>query len=65
MNTQEIKQSVDNGIPVYWANQGYVVIKDSIGQYLIHCTMNDSYIGLTHADGETLNGKESQFFTKQ
>lgn len=62
MTVQEIKSAVDRGEKVYWANRGYEVIKDRIGQYLIHCTMNDYYTGLTHADDITLNGDENEFF---
>lgn len=34
----------------------------SFGQYLIHSKCNNHYIGLTWRDGETLNGKEEEFF---
>ena len=62
MKVHEIRAAVDRGEKVYWASMGYEVIKDQIGQYLIHCTMNDHYIGLTHIDDITLNGDESEFF---
>jgi hypothetical protein len=62
MNLQEIKGAVEAGKTVHWASKGYRVIKDSIGQWLIHCTMNDTYIGLTWRDNVTMNGEESQFF---
>ena len=62
MTVQEIKSAVDRGEKVYWSNCGYEVIKDDIGQYLIHCTMNDYYCGLTWADDVTLNGDENEFF---
>lgn len=62
MTVEEIKTAVDSGKRVYWANKAYEVIKDEIGQYLIHCTINDHYIGLTWRDGVTLNGKEEEFF---
>lgn len=62
MTVHEIKSAVDQGKIVHWSNRGYVVIKDSIGQYLIHCTMNDHYIGLTWMDDVTLNGAEEEFF---
>ena len=62
MTLEEIKAAVEAGHIVHWANKAYRVIKDNIGQWLIHCTINDSYIGLTHADGVTLNGREDQFF---
>jgi hypothetical protein len=61
-NAQEIKQAIDEGKKVYWSNLNYEVIKDSIGQYLIHSKFNDHYIGLTHRDGTTLNGKPEEFF---
>lgn len=63
MNIQEIKQAIAEGKKVYWSNLAYEVILDSKGQYLIksgsHC------IGLTWADGITLNGKEEDFFIHQ
>ena len=62
MNLEEIKAAVEAGHTVHWATESYRVVKDNIGQWLIHCTINDSYIGLTHADGVTLNGREDQFF---
>lgn len=63
-STQEIKDAVDAGKPVCWANDSYEVIKDNIDQYLIHCIWNDDYIGLTWRDGETLNGKLEEFYIK-
>jgi len=63
MNLEQIKDAIARGRTVHWANRGYEVIRDSVPQYLIHCTMNDSYIGLTHMDGETMNGEEKQFFS--
>lgn len=62
MNLEQIKTAIANGQKVHWANTGYEVIKDSIGQYLIRCTMNGHCIGLTWRDGVTLNGKPAQFF---
>jgi len=62
MTTEQIKQAVDQGKRVHWENPGYLVIKDSIGQYLIKCLHSNHCIGLTHQDGETLNGREDQFF---
>jgi hypothetical protein len=61
-STQEIKNAVSNGENVYWSKKNYKVIKDSIGQYLIWSQFNDHYIGLTHRDGKTLNGKLDEFF---
>jgi len=62
MNLEQIKTALATGQRVYWVHNGYEVIRDSLGHYLIqyedgHC------IGLTHRDGVTLNGKEREFFT--
>lgn len=62
MNIAEIKQAVDAGLTVHWANRGYRVIKDSIGQYLIKFDPNGHCIGLTNRAGDTLNGQEHEFF---
>ena len=62
MNLQEIKQAIADGRKVYWSNPSYEVIKDNLGQYLIYRKANEYCIGLTHRDGVTLNGKESEFF---
>jgi hypothetical protein len=62
MTLDEIKSTVDAGHKVYWVHNGYEVIKDNLGQYLIRYETGDC-IGLTHQDGITLNGKEKEFFT--
>ena len=62
MNAQEIKQLVDEGKTVCWSNQGYVVTKDSLGQYFIKFIPNGHVIGLTWLDGVTLNGAPEDFF---
>ena len=62
MNLEQIKQAIARGDKVNWSNNAYEVIVDSVGQYLIHCHLNDSYIGLTWRDGVTMNGKEDDFF---
>lgn len=64
MTTQEIKNAVDSGKKVFWKSNAYIVVKDSKGEYLIKCTINNSCIGLTWADNVTLNGKESDFFSE-
>lgn len=60
MTLKEIKQAVDEGKVVHWSNDGYTVIKDKKGQYLIK--FQDHYYGLTHHDNRTLNGREDQFY---
>ena len=62
MRLDEIMYTLEIGGKVYWHNDNYEVIKDSIGQYLIHSRFNDYYIGLTHSDGKTMNGKEEDFY---
>lgn len=62
MNLQEIKSAVDDGKSVKWANAAYDVVRDSHGQYLVVCNLNQYTIGLTWLDGETLNGKPEQFY---
>ena len=46
MTIREIKQAINNGQAVHVNDGSYEVIKDSVGQFLIHCFMNDNYIGL-------------------
>lgn len=61
MSLEEIKTAVESGKGVYWSNNGYRVIKDNIGQWLIeHC--DGHCIGLTHRDGKTMNGNPEDFF---
>ncbi|MCD1628201.1 hypothetical protein K7H22_19635 [Seohaeicola saemankumensis] len=62
MTLDEIKAAVDAGQTVHWANTGYVVHKDRLGQYLITYLPNGSCIGLTDRSGHRLNGKETEFF---
>ena len=62
MTLDDIKAAVDAGQTVHWANTGYVVYKDRLGQYLISFLPNGSCIGLTDREGHRLNGKEAEFF---
>jgi hypothetical protein len=62
MTLEQIKGAIALGLSVKWANDGYDVIQDSIGQYLIKCRHNGHCIGLTHSNGVTLNGDEAQFY---
>ena len=64
MNATQIRDAIDAGKKVFWSNKGYPVIKDSKGQYLIKCTFSKMCLGLTWADGETLNGKADDFFVE-
>lgn len=65
MTLTEIKTAIAAGKKVYCATFGYEVILDSIGQYLIIYRPNGYCIGLTHQDGITLNGQESDFFMEE
>uniref|UniRef100_UPI004047DB07 hypothetical protein n=1 Tax=Yoonia sp. TaxID=2212373 RepID=UPI004047DB07 len=62
MNINDIKTAVDAGKTVHWANTGYVVRKDRLGQYLIVYLHDGSAIGLTNRAGTQLNGAEGEFF---
>ena len=62
MNITEIKAAIDAGKSVHWSNEGYVVRKDTLGQYLIVFKANGSAIGLTDRSGGRLNGQEEAFF---
>lgn len=59
---EDIKAAVNRGETVRCNGGGYRVIKDSIGQYLIHFPPNDNYIGLHGMAGtkyaEQLNGRD-------
>jgi len=62
MTLPEIKAAVDAGKTVHWANRGYLVHKDALGQYLITFVPNGSTIGLTNRSGKKLNGDEVEFY---
>lgn len=61
MNLEQIKQAVRDGKTVCEGNPSYQVrlhhFKSGEEQWLIHFIHSDYCIGLTHADGVTLNGK--------
>ena len=62
MTLQEIKDAVEAGKTVCYVNDGSIVIKDKLGQWLIVCIGNSYTIGLTWRDGVTMNGKEKDFY---
>jgi len=62
MTLEEIRAAIDAGQTVHWANTGYVVHKDRLGQYLITYVPNGSCIGLTDRGGQRLNGEQAEFF---
>ena len=62
MTLEEIKAAIDANQTVNWANTGYRVHKDSLGQYLITFEPNGNTIGLTDRSGLRLNGDEAELF---
>lgn len=65
MNVDEIKKAVNEGKTVCWSHDGYQVIKDDIGDYLIIYLDNGYCNGLTYQDNITLNGDEEEFYIKK
>lgn len=65
MTLEEIRAAVDAGNRVHWVNNGYLVTRDGLGQYLITFTRNGSAIGLTSRDGTRLNGEPGDFFIEE
>ena len=62
MRLAEILRAVDKGLPVHWQNPGYVVERPmNRGDCVIRSLSTGNFIGLTWADGRTLNGKEEEF----
>lgn len=59
---EEIKAAVDAGSTVHWKSSLYRVVNNGKGDYFIQCTTNGHCIGLTWADGTTLNGKPEEFY---
>jgi hypothetical protein len=63
MKAAEIKRALDEGFQVFWIDHSYEVIKGNrSGDYFIRSAVTSHCIGLTHSDGATLNGQESDFF---
>lgn len=57
---RDIMDAVDRGEAVYWSSLRYPVHKDQLGQYFIG--EGSAMIGLTWADGVTLNARPEDFF---
>jgi hypothetical protein len=62
MDLNEIKQSVNQGLMVYWGDTGYQVIVDSLGQYFIKCQFNGRVSELI--DSQFSEYKQTDFFIK-
>jgi hypothetical protein len=63
MTLAEILRAVDEGLPVHWQTPSYVIERLQAGRgCVIRCLATGHCIGLTWADGKTLNGREDEFF---
>lgn len=63
MTLAEILRAVDEGLPVHWQTTGYVIERPTGGGGCVIRSLSTGHcIGLTWADGVTLNGKEEDFF---
>ena len=62
MKLQEIKDAVNNGKTVHWANEGYKVKRWQGDHWVVVCTHNDHAVGLTRVDGITMTHNEAEFF---
>ena len=63
MKLSEIRRAVDEGLKVHWQNREYQVVRSSVDpSYLIRSKATGHCIGLTWADGVTLNGNDEEFF---
>ena len=63
MTLAEILRAVDEGMPVHWQSPGYLVERPARGGLCVIRSLSTGHcIGLTWADGTTLNGKEEEFF---
>lgn len=68
MKLTEIKEAVDQGLPVKWASGIYDVCKSESEEYLIVCQANGNTIGLHGLEGTKyehhLNGEPSEFYIR-
>ena len=67
MNLNQIKDAVALGLRVHWMNENYIVKSETNRtypetRYYILCVSNSNIINLTHIDGVTMNGAESDFY---
>ena len=52
MKAKNIRKQVELGNTVHWKNSNYQVIKDNIGQWLLHSKCNDWYFGIFDKNGQ-------------
>ena len=60
MNLEQIKKALEKGLKVYWENDGYEVLKDKLGRYLVVFRHNGYTVGLTDLNGN-LQGNPNKF----
>tara|TARA_Y100001938_G_C8075872_1_gene426040 strand:- start:1096 stop:1293 length:198 start_codon:yes stop_codon:yes gene_type:complete len=63
MNLEQIKKALEKGLKVYWGNNGYEVLKDKLGRYLVVCRHNGYTVGLTDLNGN-LQGNPNEFYVR-
>lgn len=63
MEVSEIQVAVSSGLVVCWKSPEYQVVRSEVdGRFFIKCLPNGHCIGLTWADGVTLNGNPDDFY---
>ena len=62
MTLSDIKFALKIGRKVFWKNDNYKVIKDSVGQYLIISQCNGYCVGLTDAKGQLIDQPETFYY---
>lgn len=60
MKLEEIKRAVDAGVTIHWKNEGYRVICDDHGQYLV-CHDSGSCVGLVDVHGDLVCSEGDYF----
>ena len=63
MNLEQIKKALEKGLKVYWENDGYEVLKDKLGRYLVVFKHNGYTVGLTDLNGN-LQGNPNKFYVR-
>jgi len=56
MNGKQAKEAYEAGYSVFWKSDIYIVYKDSIGQWLNECILNQHCVGVSD--------DESGYYTK-
>jgi hypothetical protein len=60
MTLDQIKESLNKGLSVYWGNSSYQVMMYSFGECFIKCKFNDHLISLNDSEFEEF--KQSDFY---